>query len=67
LPSLAVLHQRFDVLERGRLERLEPVPLINVAHDADDVFTAAEIVGKKIAGAAGRFVDCRSAILSRLA
>ena len=53
LPSSPYLpEQRLDVLERRRLERLEPVALVHVAHDADDVLAAADIVGQKIARAA---------------
>ena len=49
---LAVLaEQRLDVLERRRLERLEPVALVDAADDADDVLAPADVVGKKVAGA----------------
>ena len=41
--------QRLDVLDRRRLERLEPVPLIHVGDDADDVRAPAHVLGKKVA------------------
>ena len=50
---LAVLaEQRLDVLERRRLERLEPVALVDVADDADDVLAPADVVGQEVARAA---------------
>ena len=50
---VAVLaRQGLDVLERRRLERLEPVAPVHVLHDADDVVAAPDIVGEKIAHAA---------------
>ena len=55
-PLLAVLPgERLDVLERGRLERLESVPLVHLADDVDDVLTASDLVGEKVACAAWRF------------
>ena len=44
--------QRFDVLERGRLERLEAVALVHAAHHVDDVLTTAHVLGKEVAHAA---------------
>ncbi len=47
---LAVLaEQRLDVLERRRLERLEPIAFVHTADDPDDVLAPADVVGKKIA------------------
>ena len=45
-------HQRLDVLDGGRLERLEAVPLVDGLDDADDVFAPAHIVRQEIAHAA---------------
>jgi hypothetical protein len=60
VPLVAVLaEQSIDVLERGRLERLEPVPLIDVPHDGDHEVPAADIVREKIARAARRLGGCR--------
>src|ERR1044071_7164616 len=53
---LAVLaEQRLDVLERRRLERLEPVALVDVADHTNDVFAPANVVGEEIASTAWRF------------
>jgi hypothetical protein len=53
---LAVLpEQRLDVFEGRGFERLESVPLVHVADDADDVFTPSDFVRKKIAGSARWF------------
>ena len=52
---LAVLaEQRLDVLEGGRLQRFEPVVLVYVAHDADDVLAPADVGRQKIARPASR-------------
>ena len=45
--------QRLDVLERGRLERLEPVALVHLANDADHVLAATDVVGQEVARPAG--------------
>ena len=50
---LAILpRQRLDVLERRRLERLEPVSPVNGLDDADDVVAASYILGEKVTHAA---------------
>jgi hypothetical protein len=46
--------QRLDVLERRRLERLEPVPLVDVADDANHIFAPADVGREKVPGASGR-------------
>src|SRR5262249_6088645 len=46
--------QRLDVLEGRRLERLEPVALVDLADDADDVLPPADLLGQKIPCTAGR-------------
>ncbi len=52
---LAVLaEQRLDVLERRRLERLEPVAFVHVAHDADDVLAPASSLAESRGFSAGR-------------
>ncbi len=54
VPLLAVFaKERLDVLERRRLERLEPVLLVDTAHDADDILAAADVVREKIACSPG--------------
>ena len=59
LPSSPYLpDERLDVLERGRLERLEAVPLVHLADDVDDVFAAAHVGGQKIAGTACGLSGC---------
>ena len=45
--------ERLDVLERRRLERLEPVLLVHTPHDADDMLAPADIVRQKIARSPG--------------
>jgi hypothetical protein len=46
--------QRFDVLERRRLERLEAVPLVDTADDPDDVFAPADVRRQEVARSARR-------------
>ena len=58
---LAVLaEQRLDVLERRRLERLEAVALVDIAHHADHMFPAPDVVGEEVAGARGWLVSLAS-------
>ena len=50
---VAVLaEQRLDVLERRRLERLEPVALVHARTTPIDVLAAANVVGQEVARAA---------------
>ena len=54
---VAVLaEERLDVLEGRRLQRLEAVAFVDVANDADHVLAPADVVGEKIARAAGRWL-----------
>src|SRR5690606_8300400 len=47
---LAVLaEQRLDVLDGGRLERLEPVALVDAADDADDVLPPTDVGRQEVA------------------
>src|SRR6185369_11241720 len=46
--------QRLDVLEGWRLERLEPIALVDLADDADDILPPADLLGQKIPCTAGR-------------
>jgi len=46
--------QRLDVLERGRLERLEAIAFVHSTNDIDHMPTTPNIVGKKIASTARR-------------
>src|SRR5207245_255644 len=47
--------QRFDVLERGRLQRLEAVALVHTTDDPEDMLAAADVVRQEVAGAARGF------------
>ena len=50
---LAVLpQQRLDVLDRGRLQRLEAVALVHVLDDADDVLAPPQVGREEVAHAA---------------
>ena len=54
VPLLAVLAgQRLDILERGRLERLESVALIHVLDDPDHVIAPPDVFREKVPHAAG--------------
>src|SRR6476661_683634 len=46
--------QRLDVLEGWRLERLEPVALVDLADDAHHILPPADLLGQKIPCTAGR-------------
>src|SRR5262249_10376039 len=46
--------QRLDVLEGRRLEWLEPVALVDLADDADDILPSADLLGQKIPRTARR-------------
>ena len=45
--------QRFDVFNRGGLEGLKPITLVNVLNDTDDIFTSSDVGGQEVAHAAG--------------
>ena len=50
---LAVLpHQRLDVLDGGRLERLEAVAPVHVGDHADHVLAPPDVLGEEVAHAA---------------
>jgi hypothetical protein len=47
---VAVLsQQRIDVLDGGRLERLEPVAIVNIPDDADDIVAPPDVLRQEIA------------------
>src|SRR5215471_446931 len=51
--------ESLNVLERGRLERLEAITLVHVAHNRGDMLTPSNLVRKEVACAARRFSRCR--------
>ena len=67
LPSSPYLpEQRLEVLDRRRLERLEPVALVDALDDADDVLAAPHVFRQEVAHAARRLSAChRAACYSR--
>ena len=48
-------HQRLEVLDRGRLQRLEAVALVHTLDDADDVLASPHVLREEVAHAARRF------------
>src|SRR5205823_3250806 len=46
--------QRLDVLDGGRLERLEAVALVDALDDAEDVLAPADVLREEVAHAARR-------------
>ena len=51
--------ERLDVLERGRFERLEPVPLVYTRDDANHMLPAPHVFRQEVARAARRRSACR--------
>src|SRR6185369_6352618 len=60
IPFFAILtHQRFDILDSGRLEWLKPIAAIYIFDHTDDVIAFANVFGEKVAHAARWLCLCR--------